>query len=82
MHRHACIFPESMATVTSSGERARKAWIAILGFSLLVFILFDCLWVIVLAMGWLKRGSMVVPLFFLLWVTWNAWKAIQKRISS
>jgi hypothetical protein len=71
-----------MATVTSGREKADKAWIAILGFSLLVFILFDFLWVVVLAMGWLERSRMVVPSLLFLWATWSAWKALQRRISN
>jgi hypothetical protein len=59
----------------------RKAWIGILGFGLLLFVLLDLalLWYLVHSNGTARRyGSLLIPIF----ATWQVYIALKRRIDS
>ena len=67
--------------MTQKRGRAQKAWIAILSFSLFVFIVLDCGFVyyemVDLRVPLLR---IVRPIFVLSIITWTVYKALQRRM--
>jgi polyferredoxin len=60
---------------------ARKAWIAVLGFGLLLFVLLDLLFVLLVVTHQMKPSTLgvLLPLGF---ATWSVYLAMRKRIES
>ena len=71
-----------MIRMKSKRQKERKAWIAILSFSLVVFILLDCSLVYSAVIGWVEPRRMIFPALLFTWCTWGVYQALRSRMLS